>query len=113
MAPLAGLGFGSSPGSSRGACAGRCCIKSDWCVKATVVKEATFSHKQGPPDAYSGGPLLCEASGRDRSLTKDITVVAGHTAGATRNVRAGTARVLIAVESPRRRSLRVATHRAW
>ena len=93
MAPLAGLGFGSSPGSSRGACAKRCCIRSDGCVKATVAKEATFSHKQGPPDAYSGGPLLCEASGRDRSLTKDITVAAADLAAATRNVHASVARV--------------------
>ncbi|NYI42771.1 hypothetical protein BKA03_002890 [Demequina lutea] len=58
-----------------------------------VAKEATFSHKQGPPDAYSGGPLLCEASGRDRSFTKDITVASGDLAAATRNVHAGMARV--------------------
>jgi hypothetical protein len=93
MAPLAGLGFGSSPGSSRGACAERCCFPSDCCVKATVAKDATFSHKQGPPDAYSGGPLLCEASGRDRSLIKDITVASGDLAAATRNVHVGMARL--------------------
>jgi len=49
----------------------------------SIVK---FSHKQGPPDAYSGGPLLCEESGRDRSLTNDSTGDAGALAGATRKV---------------------------
>ena len=40
-------------------------------VSNAVLSRAKFSHKQGPPDAYSGGPLLCEANGPARFLTNE------------------------------------------
>jgi hypothetical protein len=61
-------------------------------VSNAGLSRVKFSHKQGPPDAYSGGPLLCEGSGRDRSFTNDSTGAPGDLAGATRKVHPGVAR---------------------